>query len=46
MNSTPSEILEEFRSNSKNKVWDIKDITGHIVEFCQDQQVRALFNSN
>ncbi|KAL8688970.1 MAG: hypothetical protein Q9224_004756, partial [Gallowayella concinna] len=36
--STRSACLEEFRSNSKtNKRYDLKDITGHIVEFSGDQ---------
>eukprot|EP01091_Cochliopodium_minus_P016444 TRINITY_DN6159_c0_g1_i1.p1 TRINITY_DN6159_c0_g1~~TRINITY_DN6159_c0_g1_i1.p1 ORF type:complete len:778 (-),score=230.46 TRINITY_DN6159_c0_g1_i1:163-2496(-) len=33
---TRSNLLEEFRTN-KNKRFEIKDIVGHIVEFCEDQ---------
>jgi hypothetical protein len=25
------------RNNTKNRPWDIRDISGDIVEFCQDQ---------
>jgi hypothetical protein len=32
-----SSTLEDFRNNTKNRPWDIRDISGDIVEFCQDQ---------
>lgn len=34
---TSSSTLDEFRNNTKNRPWDIRDISGDIVEFCQDQ---------
>ena len=33
----PPSTLDEFRNNTKNRPWDIRDISGDIVEFCQDQ---------
>lgn len=37
-NTSPpsSSVLEEFRLN-KTRSWTIHDVSGHIVEFCQDQ---------
>ncbi|KAK2829899.1 hypothetical protein FQN49_007146 [Arthroderma sp. PD_2] len=36
--ATRSPVLEEFRANNKgNKRYELKDIYGHIVEFCGDQ---------
>jgi len=32
-----SSTLDEFRNNTKNRPWDIRDISGDIVDFCQDQ---------
>jgi hypothetical protein len=32
-----STLLEEFRSNLKNRKMEVKDIEGHVVEFSQDQ---------
>lgn len=34
--STSSPLLEEFRA-TKSRDWTIRDIEGHVVEFCQDQ---------
>ena len=31
----PPSTLDEFRNNTKNRPWDIRDISGDIVEFCQ-----------
>ncbi|KAM5437951.1 mRNA binding protein puf3 [Microsporum canis] len=36
--ATRSPVLQEFRANNKgNKRYELKDIYGHIVEFCGDQ---------
>ena len=34
--SATSPLLDEFRT-TKNRDWTMLDITGHVVEFCQDQ---------
>ena len=30
-------LLEEFRGANKGRVWDLNELSGHIVQFCQDQ---------
>lgn len=30
-------VLDEFKSKKNNRNWTVKDINGHVVEFCQDQ---------
>lgn len=32
-----SPVLDEFRMNPTNKVYNLKDIVGYVLEFCQDQ---------
>lgn len=32
-----SPVLDEFRTNPTNKVYNLKDIVGYVLEFCQDQ---------
>lgn len=32
-----SPLLEEFRSNTNEKVYSLKDIVGYVLEFCKDQ---------
>ena len=35
-NGKHASLLDEFR-NSKGRHWDLNDLTGNIVQFCQDQ---------
>jgi hypothetical protein len=36
-NNTNVTLLEEYKNKKNNRDWNVHDIKGHVVEFCQDQ---------